>query len=105
MKYLASPYSDPDPFVREERYLRACKVLASLLAQNIWTFSPIVHCHELKKIVDLPYEHEFWLEYDCHILALCDELLIIRIEGWDRSRGVKMETDFANEKGIKVTYI
>ncbi len=105
MIYLASPYSHPDPFVREERYLRAMKVLHGLLKDRIWTFSPIVHCHELKKIVDLPFEHEFWLDYDCHILKLCTKLLVLRIEGWETSRGLKMEMDFANANGIPIEYI
>lgn len=105
MYYLASPYSDPDPFIREERYLRAARVLANLLEQKKWTFSPIVHCHELKKIVDLPYEHEFWLEYDCHILKRCSKLLVLRIDGWEKSRGVRMEMDFATANGIPIEYI
>jgi hypothetical protein len=105
VKYLASPYSHSDPFVREERYLRAMQVLKGLLEKRMWTFSPIVHCHELKKIADLPHEHEFWLDYDCHILKQCDELLVLRIEGWETSRGVKMEMDFAKANSIPISFL
>lgn len=105
MIYLASPYSHPDAFVREERYLRAMKVLHGLLEKRIWTFSPIVHCHELKKVAALPFEHKFWLDYDCHILKLCEKLIVLKIEGWETSRGVKMEMDFAAANNIPIEFL
>lgn len=100
MKYLGSPYSDPDPYVREERYLRASKVLTELLAQRIWTYSPIVHCHELAKIGGLPIEADFWTEYDFHMLSLSNELFVLRIEGWDKSVGLAAEIKKAVQLNI-----
>lgn len=81
------------------------KVLTDLLAQKVWAFSPIVHCHELKKITELPATHTFWLEYDFHILERCDKLYILRLEGWEQSLGVAAEKKFAEDKGIPVEYI
>ena len=107
MKYLASPYSHKDPFIREERYLRACKVLSDLLAQGEWVYSPIVHCHEFAKIVyrdGVPiFAH--WKQFDLHMLSLAEALLVLRIEGWDTSVGVKSEIEEANRLGIPVRYI
>lgn len=107
MKYLASPYSDPDPFIREERYLRAMKVLADLLHKGVWTYSPIVHCHEFAKIIyrDGVPVFDHWRQYDLHMLSLCDEILVLRIEGWNRSVGVAAEIAEAERLGIKVSYI
>lgn len=100
MIYLASPYSADDPFEMEARYLAAAKALAWLLKERYWTFSPIVHCHELKKIVQLPGDHEFWLDYDCYILSRCSALYVLGIDGWERSKGVTMEREFARKNNI-----
>lgn len=105
MKYLASPYTDPDPFIREERYLRASRVLAWLLKTSTWVYSPIVHCHELAKIADLPKDFAFWKQYNFHMLSKADEVLVLRIEGWETSVGIKAEIQEAERLGIPVRYI
>lgn len=105
MIYLASPYTHPDPWVMEERYLRAMRVLTQLLAAGKWTYSPIVHCHELAKIGALPKDAKFWEAYDFAMIAKCDKLLILRIDGWETSRGVAGEKAEAERLGIPVEYI
>lgn len=102
MIYLASPYSHPDPFIREQRYLAVMKVLGDMLANRQWAYSPIVHCHELKKVRDLPPGHEFWLEYDFHILNRCGVLVVVPLEGWMESKGVAAEIAEANRAQIPV---
>ena len=94
MIYLASPYAHEDEAVREERHRAAEAHVAFLLQRSRWVFSPIVHCHELKKRHALPEGHEFWLTYDCHILAKADELHVLQLEGWRSSKGIRMELDF-----------
>ena len=105
MKYLGSPYTHPDPFIMEERYLRAMRVLAGLLREKIWAYSPIVHCHELAKIGALPKDAAFWREYDFYMLSKCDELLVLRIEGWEQSQGLQAEIAEAFRLIIPVSYI
>lgn len=105
MIYLASPYNHPSPFVREQRYLAAMEVLSLLLKYKMWAFSPIVHCHELKKVADLPPDFDFWLSYDFHILDRCSELLILNISGWSASAGVGAEYRRARERGLPVRLV
>lgn len=103
--YLASPYSDPDPMVREHRYLAAAAALKVLLANRIWTYSPIVHCHELSKLWSLPGDAAFWQEYDAAMIRACCGLFILRLEGWHTSVGVTAERKLATELGKSITYI
>lgn len=106
MIYLASPYTHYDPFIREERYIRACKVLAEqYLAKRLWAYSPIVHCHELAKMVNLPREASFWMEYNFYMLAKCSELHVLRIDGWDQSKGIYEEINEAKRLGIPLKFI
>lgn len=107
MKYLASPYSHPDPFIREERYLRAMKVLSDLLEKGEFVYSPIVHCHEFAKIVyrDRVPRFDFWRAYDLHMLSKCDELLVLRIDGWASSVGVTAEIEEAMKLEIPIRWL
>jgi hypothetical protein len=47
MIYLASPYSHPDPAVREARFREACRAAAKLMRLGQPAFSPIVHGHPI----------------------------------------------------------
>lgn len=104
-KYLASPYSDPDPLVREMRYLRTADVVRTLLKNGLHVYSPIVHCHELAKIWDMPRESEFWDKYNRAMLDSSDGLFILRLEGWSRSVGIGKERVWAVEQFKPITYI
>lgn len=103
--YLASPYTHSDPLVREERYLRTMKVLADRLKRGEWTYSPIVHCHELAKTFRMPVEHDFWLDYDRTMILAADRFLVLRLEDWELSRGIKSEIEYALQVGKRVEYI
>lgn len=94
MIYLASPYTHPDPFVREQRYLEAAKMCAEYLKQRRWVYSPIVHCHELAKIIELPKDASYWEAYNYHMLSRSTELHVLMIEGWGESKGVAAEINF-----------
>lgn len=59
MIYLASPYSDPDPAVREQRYEAACAATVAMLRAGHVVFSPIVHSHPLVAY-GLPTDWAFW---------------------------------------------
>ena len=96
--YLAAPYTDPDASVSALRAEQASYAAAMLMSRyGFAVFSPITHGHA---VVDhLPLEkaisHDFWMEQCVPVLSRCDELHILRLPGWDRSRGVKYEWDFA----------
>lgn len=100
--YLSSPYSDPDKFVRMERYkvaLRACDLLMEL---GEFVFSPIAYAHAFEAKMGKHYNLEYWLAWDLTILARCDRLYVLTIGGWDTSAGIKLEVQKAHELGIPV---
>lgn len=101
--YLASPYSDPDASVRARRYYYAATALAGLYRDDPgeYHFSPIVHSHPLALLgVDVD-----WLALDMKMLAISRRLVVLRIDGWDRSIGVATEIAEARLLGIPVKEI
>ena len=72
---------------------------AELMAQGLLIFSPISHTHPIHLAGNLPGDWEFWKEYDRSFLEWADELWVMRIDGWEQSKGVKAEIEIA--KGLK----
>jgi hypothetical protein len=93
--YLASPYSDPNPEVTEQRYQEVLKATHYLMDQGYTVFSPIVHCHVILKMYGLPTSWEYWKKYDSVYLEMCSELLIYTLPGWEHSKGIRGEIDIA----------
>ena len=89
--YLASPYSHPDPAVREARFRQICEVSAHLMAGGVMLYAPIAHTHPIALAGALPTGWDFWREYDKLYLERCDGLLVCCMDGWQQSRGVQDE--------------
>jgi hypothetical protein len=103
MIYLASPYSHPDPLVRETRFDAACRATAALIRAGQVVFSPIVHGHPLVRF-GLPTDWAFWQRHDQELLRRCDEVIVLRSDGWDESEGVRAEIELAGALGKRVSY-
>ena len=95
--YLASPYSHPDAKLRELRFHAAMSATAWLIRQRKWTYSPIVHCHELASKHGLPTDAAFWGDYDLEMLSAADGMFVLLIDGWKASQGMKHEIIWAIE--------
>lgn len=100
--YIGSPYTHEDPFIMEDRYQKTLKATATLLKEGFHVISPVVHCHPLSLKFTLPPHFDFWKEYNLKILEKCDILLVLNIEGYLYSKGLKGECNFAKAKGIKI---
>jgi len=96
--YLASPYSHPDPAIREERFQAACRATFTLLRAGAAVFSPIVHGHPLVGL-GLATDWESWQRVDRAMLERCDEVMVLMLAGWESSSGVREEIRMARELG------
>lgn len=105
LAYLAVPYSDPNPAVREERFQAANSAAARLFQQGRQVYSPISHSHPITLAGKLPEQFSFWAKFDLDMLARCEELLVLRLPGWRDSVGVTAEIAAAREYGIPVKFL
>jgi hypothetical protein len=103
--YLASPYSHPDDQVREENFRKISKVAAKMNAEGIVALSPITYGHTLVQFHEMPTDWEFWQNFCFELLIKCDKLVVCKMEGWDKSRGVEAELSIARDHGIPIEYI
>lgn len=103
--YLASPYTDPDPAVREQRFQAAARAAAKLMTAGKIVFCPIAHSHPIDLFFSAPKDGEFWKRQDAPYLEACSEMYVLRIDGWEQSKGMLHEMQRAAERGIPVHFI
>ncbi len=104
MLYLASPYSHPNPSVREARFQAACEAAAALVRAGRIVFAPIVHSHPIAQH-GLPTDWSYWERGDRRFLEVSDEVVVLTLPGWRESRGVQAEIQIAGELRKPVTYL
>ena len=103
--YLASPYSHSDPFVRLKRYHSVCRACVEMMRAGIMVYSPIAHTHAIAWHGDLPKGYEFWQEFDERLIRACDEVWVLKLEGWEKSQGTLKELAFAHKCGKACAHI
>lgn len=105
MIYLCSPYSHSDPEVVKERYEKTVKYVNSLLIDGRSVISPVVYGHNIVEICGSPSDWGYWEEFCTDMIARCDEVLILPLDGWQDSVGIKGEMELAEQFKKQVTVI
>jgi hypothetical protein len=104
--YLASPYSAPTAKKREQRFKQVCKKAAELMLSGEEVFCPIAHSHPIE-VYGMTEVHsgDFWLKQDFAVLANCKKMVVYCMPGWQESKGIAREIDFATGMGIPIEFI
>lgn len=93
--YIASPYSDPDPRIVEKRFLDVREFTVQSLRRGHICFSPIVFCHQMSQKYALPGDATYWSRFNKRYLIASRSLVVLQLEGWENSVGVKQEIEWA----------
>ena len=86
--YIASPYSHPDPAVRQKRYEDVSAYTAKRMMEGAVVYSPIAFNHPLSVRYEMPTDWVFWKHFDCRMIDKCDAMEVLMLDGWDTSVGV-----------------
>lgn len=105
--YLASPYSHPDPKMMQRRYDEACRTAARLMMDGHAVFAPIAHSHPIAGYMHESYRRDFelWMREDLPILRYASALWVLTLPGWEASRGVTREREYADQVGIPTRFL
>lgn len=101
MIYLACPFRHEDKQIMRKRCAAVLYTAAQLSSNGKYVFSPLTHNGIL---VDLCQNvtGEHWMQFDLTILNVCQRLIVLKMEGWESSKGVQIEIAFASKKGIPI---
>ena len=104
--YLASPYTAKTAKQREQRFRAVCKKAAELMLAGEEIFCPIAHSHPIEVHgMDERQSGDFWLRQDFAVLDSCKKMIVYCMPGWQESKGIAREVEFATAKGIPIEFI
>jgi Domain of unknown function (DUF1937) len=95
--YVAAPYSDPDPEVRIRRFEAVTRYAATLVAAGRIVYSPLTHSHPIDLVLierGVSCDSDFWVTFDEAFMAICTEIHVLKLDGWERSSGVNREINY-----------
>ena len=99
--YLACPYWHDDESIRLERFNKVTEAAGQLMLKGYIVFSPITHSHPIAQEMDRGEHrpggklgHDFWLNQDKHYLEWCDEVWILKLDGYRQSFGIGWECEY-----------
>lgn len=99
--YLGAPYNHPTQAVKKRRLATVNHVSLELIKEGKLVFSPLSHNLSIdsKRFLN---SWEAWQKLDLEILARCDALMVLKLEGWQDSIGLKAEIAFAKAHQIPI---
>jgi len=93
MFYLACPYSSDDEV--SDRISKFSQIDGRLMRAGYHTVSPLYKYLIFENGVMMPSDWQYWAEYSKSLMALCDAVVVIEMDGWKTSKGVTAEIEEA----------
>jgi hypothetical protein len=89
----------------EARRVAACRVAGDLIAKGVPVISPIAHNVAIIREVGGATGWGLWQAQDSAMLAVCQKVLVLKLPGWEKSKGVTAEIALAKNLGKPVGYL
>ncbi len=108
MVYLASPYSHKSDVVMKYREELVSTVAAELTAAHrVTLFLPITQSSRMAQLRPKLFGTSFsaWKDIDLDAIDHCEEVWVVKIDGWKESIGVTAEILHAELQGIPVKFV
>jgi hypothetical protein len=104
--YMASPYSSDDVVLKATRVQLAIDAAIHFMHLDIVVFPPIALNGPWATTHNIRGDWTYWERYDKMYIDRCDGgVIVLMLEGWDRSVGVTAEIEYAKSTGKDVYYI
>lgn len=103
VSYLGCPYNHNDKAVMERRYRLVNYYLTHFHKLGKLVYSPLTHNIPMHKL-GIEQTWDWWQTFDIAMLSRCNELIVLQLDGWQQSRGLTAEIDYASEHNIPIIY-
>lgn len=103
--YVASPYT-LYPHGLDRAYTDVCEVCWWLTSAGVNHYSPIIYVHPMAAIWDVDRTNgTFWINFLKPMMAACDALVVVEMDGWADSAGVAIEEAIFESNGKPVYHL
>jgi hypothetical protein len=106
--YLACPYTDENSSLRKRRFQAATDAAARLISKGLIVYSPITMTHPIDSVLagrGATLGSDYWVSFDEAFMDACAEMMILRMDGWEKSSGIKREIAYFEKMGKRITFL
>jgi len=103
--YFANPFTHKSKKVMKERYVKIDRAAARLWKLGVQTYPPIALNARWNQYEEFNHTWDAWEDFDKNLLERCDGLLVLMLDGWEKSVGVNSEIEYARELGLPIGYV
>jgi hypothetical protein len=104
--YVATPYTNYCAGINNA-YVGACSAVAYLIGyghRNV--YSPIAHCHAVAIHGGIdPLDWGLWMDVQEAMKKAAGGLLIVKMRGWEESKGIQQETEYFSQGTRPIAYM
>lgn len=104
MIYVAAPYSSPLVGIQEQRLERTIEFVLHLTSRGVTAFSPVTYFYPLARALNLPEDATTWHNHNMQFLRRAEAMFVLRLTGWDQSKGVQVEMKLAKALNIEIAH-
>lgn len=75
---------------------------AKLIEQGHIVYSPLTMTHPIDIILaddGATLGSDYWVAFDKAFMSRCDEIAVLKLDGWEASKGVQFEIEFFRQSG------
>lgn len=104
--FLACLYSHADENIVHHRFLACNKVAAQIVEAGHVVFSQVTMSHPINLALEKTEKAnigKMWAPVDAVFLDVMQELIILDLEGWDKSAGIQREIAFYQARNQRVS--
>lgn len=105
LSYLAAPYSNKDAAVVGLRYEKLIESAAALIEMEEVIVSPVLTGHPFVVRGFMEGDWKTWESYCLRLLTECSKIIILTLDGWEQSEGLKAEIKLAEAMRIDIGYM
>lgn len=104
--FLACPYSHADAQVVEHRFAACNEVAAVMIRAGHAVYSQVSMSHPINGCLpelDRGAIGKMWAPVDAFFMEALEELVVLDLDGWDQSAGIRREIEFFEGRGRRVS--
>lgn len=105
MVYVAAPYSN---IVNKPALMRSIAKFCGeymIAHPGEYAITGLVHHYACEDNPTLGTDYQFWETFCQGFIQRCDKVVVLKIDGWETSKGVAAEIDYATHLGRPVEFV
>lgn len=104
--FVAGPFNHPDKKVKDYRTRTIAQYCVKIFNEGNFPVSALLSGLAIVNYscLPVPTDTETWRNFSIKYVEGCDELHILKLEGWEESSGLKTEIATAERLGILIKY-